>query len=75
MNSYEIKNMIIDTGFQSEEYVTTEFTYNSQTYSVTFQKGDLELMNAWVFKEGSSIPANLSEEMINAIREDVKKRI
>ncbi|MDM5224838.1 hypothetical protein QUF73_01300 [Cytobacillus sp. NJ13] len=75
MNPYEITSMIIDDEFDGEEYVTTEFLQENNTYSITFKKGDLEVINAWVFNEGSSLPANLSEEMIQIIRNDVKKRI
>jgi hypothetical protein len=67
--------MIIDDGFDGEETVTTNFTHNNQDYSVTFKKGDLELINSWVFKDDTSLPANLSENVIEALREDVKKRI
>jgi hypothetical protein len=75
VNSYEIKHMIIDDGFDGEETVTTNFTHNNQDYSVIFKKGDLELINSWVFKDDTSLPANLSENVIEALREDVKKRI
>ncbi|MBX9976291.1 hypothetical protein [Cytobacillus firmus] len=75
MNPYEITSMIIDDEFDGEEYVTTEFLQENNTYSITFKKADLEVINAWVFNDGSSLPANLSEEMIQIIRNDVKKRI
>lgn len=75
MNTYEITNMIVDDDFDSEEYVTAEFTHNQMDYSITFKKADLEIMNAWVFKDGSSLPAYLSDTLIESIREDVKKRI
>lgn len=75
MNSYEITNMIIDDGFDGEEYVTTEFRQENTDYSITFKKTDLEIINAWVYEKGTSLPANLSEQMIESIREDVKKRI
>jgi len=67
--------MIIDDEFDGEEYVTTEFLQENNTYSITFKKADLEVINAWVFNDGSSLPANLSEEMIESIRNSVKKRI
>lgn len=75
MDPYEITGMIVDDEFDGEEYVTTEFLHKNNTYSITFKKADLEVINAWVFKEGSSLPANLSEEMIELIRDDVKNRI
>ncbi|MBU8769701.1 hypothetical protein [Cytobacillus oceanisediminis] len=75
MNPYEITSMIIDDEFEGEEYVTTEFLQENNTYSITFKKADLEVINAWVFNDGSSLPANLSEEMIESIRNSVKKRI
>ena len=75
METYTINNMIIDDEFDGEEYVTTDFTYQNQDYSITFKKADLEIMNTWVFKEGTSLPADLSHEMIELIREEVKTRI
>jgi hypothetical protein len=75
VNTYEITNMIVDDDFDSEEYVTAEFTHDQLNYSITFKKADLEIMNAWVFKDGTSLPANLSDTLIESIREDVKKRI
>ncbi|MEH6991695.1 hypothetical protein V7075_03185 [Neobacillus drentensis] len=75
MNTYEITNMIIDDDFDSEEYVTAEFTHDQMNYSITFKKADLEIMNAWVFKDGTSLPADLSDTLIESIREDVKKRM
>jgi hypothetical protein len=75
VRSYEITNMIIDDDFAVEEYVTTEFTHDQKHYSVTFKKADLELINTWIFENGTSIPANLSNDLIESIREDVKKRI
>ena len=75
MKPYEIVNMIIDEGSICQEEVTADFTYENQDYSITFKKGDLELVNAWVFKNDTSLPANLSENIIERIREDVKNRI
>jgi hypothetical protein len=72
---YEINNMIIDDDFYDEEFVTAEFTHEKEAYSITFKKADLEITNAWLFKDGTSIPANLSDDIIELIREDVKKRI
>ncbi|KGR76723.1 hypothetical protein [Ureibacillus manganicus] len=75
MMPYEIKNMIIDDEFDGEEFVTTDFSFQNKDYSITFKKADLEIINAWVFKDGTSLPANLSDNIIELIREDVKKRI
>jgi hypothetical protein len=75
VNSYQINNMIIDDGFDGEETVTADFTQNNKEYSITFNKADLEILNSWVFEKETSIPANLSDTMIELIREDVKKRI
>lgn len=75
MSEYELNNMIIDDDFDGEEFVTVDFTHNNKDYSITFKKGDLEMVNSWVFEDGTSIPANLSDNMIETIREDVKKRI
>jgi hypothetical protein len=72
---YEIFNMIIDEEAYDQEEVTADFTYQDQDYSITFKKADLELVNVWVFKNGTSLPANLSESLIELIREDVKNRI
>jgi hypothetical protein len=72
---YEITNMIIDDDFDSEEYVTAEFTHDQINYSITFKKADLEIINSWVYKDGTSVPANLSDALIESIREDVKKRL
>ena len=70
-----MNNMIIDDEFDGEEYVTADFTHQNQDYSITFKKADLEIMNTWVFKEGISLPADLSDHMIDLIREEVKTRI
>lgn len=75
MEPYKINNMIIDDEFDGEEFVTADFTHQNEEYSITFKKADLEIVNAWIFKEGTSLPANLSDHMIELIREDVKKRI
>ncbi|MDR7240606.1 hypothetical protein [Neobacillus drentensis] len=75
MKPYEIVNMIIDEEAYDQEEVTADFTYQNQDYSITFKKGDLELVNAWVFKNDKSLPANLAENIIEQIREDVKNRI
>ncbi|NEU31358.1 hypothetical protein GN156_11350 [bacterium LRH843] len=75
MKPYEINNMIIDDEFDGEEFVTTDFAYQNKDYSITFKKADLEIINSWVFKDGKSLPANLSDNIIELIREDVKKRI
>ncbi|MFJ5717006.1 hypothetical protein [Neobacillus sp. NPDC093127] len=75
MEPYEITNMIVDDDFAVEEYVTAEFTHSHKNYSITFKKADLEIINTWVFEDGTSIPANLSADLIELIREDVKKKI
>ncbi|WP_338448068.1 hypothetical protein R4Z09_17695 [Niallia oryzisoli] len=76
MKPYEIHNMIIDDDFDGEEYVTTDFTHENQIYSITFRKADLEIINTWLFQgDGTSLPANLSEYIVESIREDVKKSI
>ena len=75
MKPYQINNMIIDDEFDGEEFVTTDFAYQNKDYSITFKKADLEIMNTWIFKDGTSLPANLSDHIIELIREDVKKRI
>jgi hypothetical protein len=72
---YEITNMIIDDDFDSEEYVTAEFIHDQTNYSITFKKADLEIINAWVYRDGTSLPANLSDTMIESIRDDIKKKI
>ena len=65
----------MDNEFDGEEYVTTNFACQNKDYSITFKKADLEIMNTWVFKEGTSLPADLSDHMIDLIREEVKTRI
>ncbi|MGI8387756.1 hypothetical protein [Robertmurraya sp. P23] len=75
MKPYEINNMIIDDKLDGEEFVTTDIAYQNKDYSITFKKADLEIINTWVFKDGTSLPANLSDNIIELIREDVKKRI
>lgn len=75
MKPYEINNMIIDDDFDGEEYVTTDFTYQNKIYSVTFRKSDLEIINTWVFENHTSLPAHLSDDIIESIREDVKGKI
>ena len=75
MKEFEIIDMIIDDGFNGEEYVTADFKHENKDYSITFKKADLELTNTWVFKDGTSLPANLSHHIIESIRDDVKKRI
>ena len=75
MKSYEVTNMIIDDESYGEEYVTVEMTLEQQNYIITFQKSDLELMNAWSVKDGTTLPADLSENLLNSIKEDIKKKI
>ncbi|TXC85969.1 hypothetical protein FS935_18100 [Metabacillus litoralis] len=75
MDNLEITHMIIDDDFNGEESVTTDFTHNHKDYSITFKKSDLEVVNTWLFEEETSLPANLSENMIEFLREEVKKNI
>lgn len=75
MEQYEIINMIIDDESNGQEHVTVELSLEEKQYSITFDKSDLEIMNAWLFENGSSVPANLSEQIIESIREEVKKKI
>lgn len=72
---YEITNIIIDDDFDSEEYVTVDFKHQHKDYSITFKKADLEIINSWSFEDGTSLPADLPEEIVESIREDVKKKI
>lgn len=75
MNSYEVTNMIIDEESYGEEHVTVELAFEQKSYIITFQKSDLELMNAWVLEDGKTLPANLSKELLDTIKEDIKKKI
>ncbi|MBS8263761.1 hypothetical protein DYI25_04800 [Mesobacillus boroniphilus] len=75
MNSYEMTNMIIDEEAYGEEHVTVELLFEQQNYIITFQKSDLELMNAWVLEDGKTLPANLSKGLMDSIKEDIKKKI
>jgi hypothetical protein len=75
MEAFIINHMIIDDEFLGEESVTAEFTYNQNEYSVTFNKADLELINSWYFRDHQTIPANLSDSLIESLREEVKNRI
>ncbi|WP_079508692.1 hypothetical protein [Mesobacillus jeotgali] len=75
MKDYSIENLIVDDEAYDQEHVTAEITFEEKMYMLTFQKSDLELMNAWLLKDGSSIPANLSESVIQEIKEDISKKI
>ncbi|MBO9128384.1 hypothetical protein J7Q84_01555 [Bacillus sp. 165] len=75
MGTFEINNMIIDDEFYGEESVTADFTHDNKQYSITFNKADLEVINAWVFEGSASIPAHLSDNIIESVRNDVRKRI
>jgi hypothetical protein len=75
MEQYEINNMIIDDESNGQEHVTVELSLEEKQYSITFDKSDLEIMNAWLFENGSSVPANLSDQIIESVREEVKKKI
>ena len=67
--------MIIDDEFDGEESVTADFTHDDKAYSITFKKVDLEIINAWVFEDETSLPANVSDHIIESVREEVEKRI
>ncbi|MFT9597896.1 hypothetical protein [Mesobacillus sp.] len=75
MKTYEMTNIIIDDESYGEEHVTVEVTFEQQNYIITFQKSDLELMNAWIVEDDKTMPANLSEDLMDSIREDIKKKI
>ncbi|UYZ23875.1 hypothetical protein [Mesobacillus jeotgali] len=75
MKSYEVTNMIIDEESYGEEHVTVELTIEQQNYIVTFQKSDLELMNAWIVEDDTTLPANLSEDLMDSIKEDISNKI
>jgi len=75
MQSYEVTNMIIDEESYGEEHVTVELTIEQQNYIITFQKSDLELMNAWIVEDDTTLPTNLSEELMDSIKEDISKKI
>lgn len=75
MKSYEVTNFIIDEESYGEEHVTVELTMEQQNYIITFQKSDLELMNAWSVKDGTTLPADLSADLMDSIKEDIKKKI
>ena len=75
MGSYEITSMIVDDGFAGEEYVTADFNSQNQAYRITFKKTDLEIINSWVFQNGTSLPTDLSDHLVESIREDVKQKI
>ncbi len=74
MKPYEIKHIIIDD-FEGQESVTADFISDQKEYSITFNKADLEVINMWFFEKGTSIPANLSNQVIESIRVEVKKKI
>lgn len=75
MQPYEITSMIVDDGFAGEEYVTADFANQNQNYRITFKKADLEIINSWIFKNGTSLPANLPEQLIESIRAEIKMKI
>ena len=75
MSSFEVTNMIIDEESYGEEHVTVELTIEQQNYIITFQKSDLELMNAWIVEDDTTLPTNLSEELMDSIKEDISKKI
>ncbi|MDL4843189.1 hypothetical protein [Aquibacillus rhizosphaerae] len=75
MKPYQIKNMIIDDGFYNAETVTADFTSEGKNFSVTFDKSDLGIVNAWAFENHTSVPIDLPEDLIESIKQDVKKKI
>ncbi|MGM7724518.1 hypothetical protein [uncultured Metabacillus sp.] len=75
LKPYYITDMIIDDKFDGEETVTVDFTLNNDVHSITFKKSDLEILNSWIFKNGTSLPANLSENILESLREEVKNKI
>lgn len=74
MDSYELTNMIIDEQYE-QEHVTAYFKNKQKVYSITFTKSDLELINAWVFENETSYPANLTDNEIEEIRENIKRHL
>ncbi|WP_231597423.1 hypothetical protein [Bacillus sp. SA1-12] len=75
LKPYRITDMIIDDNFDGEESVTVDFTLNKDVHSITFKKSDFEILNSWIFKNGTSLPANLSENIVESLREEVKNKI
>jgi hypothetical protein len=75
VDKFNVINMVIDDDFAVEEYVTVEVTYHKKIYSITFKKADLEVINTWIFENGTSLPADLPDDLIDSIREEVKVRI
>ena len=75
MESYRVLNMMIDDDFAVEEYVTVEYAQDRKVYSITFKKADLEVINAWLFEDGTSYPTEIPHEVLESIRDDVRKRI
>ncbi|NKE03874.1 MULTISPECIES: hypothetical protein [Mesobacillus] len=75
MKSYEVTNLIIDEETYGEEHITVEMTVEQENYIITFQKSDLELINAWRVEDGTTLPADLSENLLDSIKEDIKKKI
>jgi hypothetical protein len=75
MKPYTMRNMILDEESYDQEHVTAEITFEEKDYMLTFQKSDLELMNAWLLEDGSSLPANLSESLVQQIKEDINEKI
>ncbi|WP_174734980.1 hypothetical protein [Mesobacillus harenae] len=75
MKEYEINQLIIDDDFAGEEYVTADFFHQNNNFSITFKKADLEIINTWIFKDGTSLPAYLPDHMIESIRGEVKERL
>ncbi|RSK27178.1 hypothetical protein EJF36_09965 [Bacillus sp. HMF5848] len=74
MNKYVIEHMIIDD-FTGDETVTVHFNHNNSRYSIDFDKADLEVINSWVLRDQSSLPANLDNNLIEQLRVDVMKKL
>jgi hypothetical protein len=72
---YELKELIIDDEDYGEESVTTNFTFNQEEYGITFKKEDLEVINAWIFKNETSLPTQLPNDVLEALREEIRGRI
>ncbi|MDQ0230039.1 hypothetical protein [Metabacillus malikii] len=75
MESFQILSMVVDEGQYDEQHVTAQVTHDGKEYSVTFDKDDFELINAWIFEKETSLPANLSDEEIEVIRNEVRGRL
>lgn len=75
MKPYEMKHLIIDDMLHGQESITADFTYQDQEYSITFNKSDLEVINTWVFHNGTSLPTDLPNAIIESLKEEIEKEI